>query len=613
MSGFLCVLDRSGAALDRRAVDRLAEPLHIYGGGLSTFCQGPLGIAVRHGEAPAAREGFGPSQDPETGLVVAAAGRFAPIDRQPSLESAACGPGDPGAAAWMRAVCSQRDLALLARISGSFALIAGDPARCSMSVARDHLGDHKLYYYLDRRWFLAASEPAALLRHEAVSDDLDEGTVARFLGFRFSHSERSFFRQVRELPPAHRLEVTAGESRREQYWRFRRLEGESRRPEEEIRAGFVAHLRRSVALQTEGLEPSQVALSLSGGLDSPALAALAPRGIRAFSWYFDEVPEGDERPHLEAITASLGMPIRWVRGDGLYPLSGEFTDRFVHENSPYVNAFAALKHELYQAARAEGCTRVMVGDGGDSLYAAEDYWLRDSLADRRPGALASLAGAARGALRGQAVARAALRRLMPLFAVRGAYRRRRPSWLTPAGRALLPPFAPSPTLPASRRQSRFELSAGARPTELESEERRLFAQCGVERSNPFWYWPLLEMVSHLPAYWLRQDGTSKVLTREALAGMLPQRVLASGRIGLLGAFFLRGIELHRDEIRRTVFHRPRSDWQRYVERRWVEPYLDATGSAQLGHTILWRVISYELWQRRLIGARSPQARHGLEL
>ena len=190
---------------------------------------------------------------------------------------------------------------------------------------------------------------------------------------------------------------------------------------------------------------------------------------------------------------------------------------------------------------------------------------------------------------------------MPMPGVREAIRGpRRLPWLTEAANGLLPKATLSPILPDVRQRHRYDRSVGAKHTELESEERRLFAQCGVERSNPFWYWPLLEMVINLPAYWYYSDSRSKVLTREAMKGLLPDRVFESDRVGLLGPFFLRGIESKRQELRESVFRRPRSDWQRYVNRSWLEPYLAATKSIQFGHTILWRVISYELWHRRLI-------------
>jgi hypothetical protein len=181
-----------------------------------------------------------------------------------------------------------------------------------------------------------------------------------------------------------------------------------------------------------------------------------------------------------------------------------------------------------------------------------------------------------------------------------------PRWLTASGRTLLPPATLSPIVPRSWRRRRAELIAGAKHTEIESEEQRLFARCGVERSNPFWTWPLLEWAIGLPADWSHRDGRGKVLSRQALAGLLPAAVLDGGRSGLLGSFFLRGIERERRWIEDRVFRHPRSDWQRYVDRGFLEPVLAATGSIRFEHTILWRVIGYELWQRRLIGVEAKR-------
>jgi asparagine synthase (glutamine-hydrolysing) len=304
---------------------------------------------------------------------------------------------------------------------------------------------------------------------------------------------------------------------------------------------------------------------------------------------------------VEAVSRHLDLPVRWVSGDGLHPLCDGFEERFVHPGSPHVNAFSGLKCRLYEAARESGCRRVLVGDGGDALYAAREYWLRDALAAGRPWALRSLAGTLRRAARGDRLARLSLVRVLPVRGLRTALRRDPIPWLTPEGRAALPAAAPSPVLPPGRRRrARWELAAGAKHAELESEERRLFARCGVERGNPFRSWPLLEWAIQLPAWWYHRDGRNKVLTREAFRGRLPERVLESPRVGLLGGFFLRGIELRRDDLRERVFRRPVSDWRRYVRADWLEPYLSDTRAIAFGHTILWRVIGYELWVRRLV-------------
>ena len=601
MSAFVCVLNRRGAAVEPGELRRLAEPLALFGSELSTFCMGPVGLAVRHAKAPDAPARQGPLHDADSGIVLAVSGRFHGVEEHAGADPSQAAPERIGCANWALARWPGRGASLLAGVAGSFTLIVADPGAGWLGVVRDHLGDFKVYYHLGERWLIAASEPTAILRHAAVGGDLDEHTVARFLAFRFGASQRSFFRQIHELPPGHWLRVSESASRIERYWRFRRSGLVVRSPSDEIHAGLVDRLGRSVAAQVSGLPPERVAISLSGGLDSPALAALAPRGVRAFSWRFEEIRD-DETARIAEVSRHLDLPVRWVSGDGLHPLGEGFAERFVHAGSPYVNAFAALKERLYEVARAEGCTRVLVGDGGDVPYAAREYWLRDALAHRRPWALRSLARTLRGAAHGDPFARQALLRLMPIRGVRSALGWRQMPWLTAEAHGLLPPEPWSSILPAGRSRHRYELAVGTKHSELESEERRLFAQCGIERANPFWHWPLLEWVIGLPAYWLHRDGVDKVLARRAFRGRLPESILSGPAVGSLGPFFLAGLAAHRQAVRETVWRHPRSDWGRYVARRWLEPFLDADrGPIQFGHTILWRVISYELWHRHRNG------------
>lgn len=617
MSAFVTLFERSGEAADRAELERLAAPLAHYGGELSLFCHGPVGIAVRHGAGSDARQRHGPLEG-GGGRVAAVVGRFVPVASRRSAD------GVPGSDRLRPAVRIARTLsragpagdgepgapmlwdALLAGLSGPFVLVAADPAAGSLEIARDPLGSLKVYYAIDGDRLIAASEAAAILRHPSVSADPDEGSIARFLGFRFGFTERSFFRSVRELPPAHRMRVTAGDARVARYWRFGQPPAVSEDRLEEAAPRFRRGLERAVADDLAGLEPRRVGLSLSGGLDSTAIAAVAPRGVRAFSWTFDETPEGDERERVAAVSRHLGLPVRQVAGDGLHPLCDGFVERFVEESSPYLNPFSALKDRLYSVAREEGCERVLVGDGGDALYGGGEFWLRDALATARPWALAGLAGAAARSLRGDRSARRALRRVLPLPAVRRSLGASPAPWLTPDGHALLPAERPSPILPRDARGDRYEVVVGTRNVEIESEERRLFARCGVGRSNPFWSWPLLELTTQLPAYLHQRGGRTKLLTREAFRDLLPASVIEGERTGVLGALFLRGLGLRRESLLEDVFRRPRSDWPRYVRRDWLERYLpDGRATARplaFGHTILWRVISYELWVRRLSAA-----------
>ncbi|HVS62369.1 MAG TPA: asparagine synthetase B family protein [Thermoanaerobaculia bacterium] len=601
MSAFVCILDRRGRAVTAAGLDRLAEPL---GGApaMARLCLGPVGIALRSQFAPAADAArrAAPLTDPESGMVGAVAGRFHAVARgRDSRERPRPDPPERvGGAAWMLERWRSQGAGALAGVAGSFAAIVADPARGRLSVARAHLGDLKVYYHLDPHWLIAASEPTAILRHPAVGGDLDPCSASRFLAFSFGHSERSFFREIQELAPAHCLTVSSSEAATERYWRFDRLASVRRLGAHEVRTGVAHELAHSIEHQEEGIAPRELALSLSGGLDSTAIAAQAPAGMRAFSWRFERRRD-DERERIEEVSRHLGLDVQWIEGDGCEPLCGDFEERFVHASSPYLNAFAGLKARLYEVARAEGCKRVLVGDGGDVPYAAREYWLRDALTSGRGWAWPSLVTTAGRALRGEPFARLSLRRLIPVGGVRRTIGRTRLPWLTAEAHSLLPRHRASPILPPSFAQRRYDLAVGAKHVEIESEERRLFDRCGLERGNPFWYWPLLELAIQLPAYWYHRDGVDKVLARELVRGRIPERVVDGEPVGSLGGFFLDGIRSQRESVRERVFERPRSDWQRFVRREWLERTLEETSQISFGHTILWRVISYELWCRRL--------------
>ena len=609
MTAFVCVLERSGAAVRQEQLERLAEPLEPYGSHFSTLCSGPVGIAVRHRAGFAIRRRQGPFQDPDSGRIFAVVGWYGPADghgfpqgNSPQGDNAPAAQAAEAISRLARKDGEQSDpiAEFLSGISGPFTLVVADPATGSLEVVRDHLGSVMACYALVGDQVIAASEPTPILRHDAVAGDPDEISAARFLGFRFDSNQRTFFRGIRELPAAHRLQATRHGVRVASYWRFAPPTGEAERSPRSITSEFREQLARAVKNDLSGCEPSRAALSLSGGLDSTALAAVVPRGVQAFSWIFDGLADADERQRVEAVSQHLDLPVHWIPGDGLLPLADDFIERFVDTSSPFLNPFAALKQRLYSRARSNGCQRILVGDGGDALYAARDFWLRDALAAREPGALRSLAGAIRRAVAGDRRARTALRRTLPLRRLPRLWRGRPEPWLTAEALALLPPATPSPIVPSAGWEAgRYELTVGARNSELESEERRLFARCGVERGNPFWSWPLLQSLIHLPATWSQRGGRSKILTREAFRGRLPETVLEGPRGGLLGSLFLRGLERHRKVAHELVFRRPHSDWPRYVRREWLEPFLSDTRTLAFGHTILWRVLSYELWQRRL--------------
>src|SRR5690606_33327167 len=104
------------------------------------------------------------------------------------------------------------------RLLGDFAFAVWDGRDGRLFCARDPIGVRALHYHLATGVFLFATEIKALRAHGAVSDELDEGRIADHLGRIFADRTRTFFRDVRRLPPGHAMCVTAEAARRWCYW-----------------------------------------------------------------------------------------------------------------------------------------------------------------------------------------------------------------------------------------------------------------------------------------------------------------------------------------------------------------------------------------------------------
>ncbi|MDH3692126.1 MAG: asparagine synthase-related protein, partial [Gammaproteobacteria bacterium] len=231
---------------------------------------------------------------------------------------------------------------------------------------------------MSNQLFLAASEPGVLLNHSKVSDEVDDIQVAAFFALRWPNIDNTYFRDIKELMSGHYLTVSSDRADVKQHWQFKFGEFSQFRKEEEVYEQFRYLLEQSVRARLRTHLP--VAISMSGGLDSTGVTAMACRhaDIKVFSWIFDELRECDERDNLESMIRWFGLDYEWIPGDDLFNLLSEPLSGFI-ENSPEVNPVHRLKQTLYETATVQGYRIMLVGDGADELYARRRYWLRDLL------------------------------------------------------------------------------------------------------------------------------------------------------------------------------------------------------------------------------------------
>ena len=101
-------------------------------------------------------------------------------------------------------------LAGLERLEGLFAFALWDAARRRLVLMRDRLGIKPLFYAWQGERLMFGSEIKAVLAGGGVDRALDDQALMEFLWYGNAFEERTIFRNVRSLPPGHRLVIDDG-------------------------------------------------------------------------------------------------------------------------------------------------------------------------------------------------------------------------------------------------------------------------------------------------------------------------------------------------------------------------------------------------------------------
>jgi asparagine synthase (glutamine-hydrolysing) len=206
---------------------------------------------------------------------------------------------------------------------GDFTFAIWDGPERRLFCARDQLGVKPFYYAQLGRTVVFSNMLDGVRLHPAVSRELNDRAVADFLLFGANQEAgTTTFRDVLRLPPAHSISWSAGVSRCHRYWTLPIDE-----PIAFTRAGEYAErfLELLGAAVSDRLRTRRVAVLMSGGLDSPTLAAVAAGLLRnrsadwavhAMTSVYDRLIPDSERHYAGLVAKHLDIPIHYdVRDD----------------------------------------------------------------------------------------------------------------------------------------------------------------------------------------------------------------------------------------------------------------------------------------------------------
>jgi len=284
-----------------------------------------------------------------------------------------------------------------------FAFAIWDSHKNELTLARDRAGEKPLVYARGRHSLVFSSELRGLLPILREFPNLNALAIRRFFQFQYIPEPDTAFEGIYKLPPGHYLTFSQAAPEQEPvaYWSLSKagtgvqVSNDRSRAIQQVRET----LDSAVASTLEADVP--IAVALSGGMDSSAIAAIAAARYRgeltAYAVGYPGRPPYDERDQACSLAKSLGIEVTELE----IPIA-KFTEDFAGFVGTLTDPIAdpaAYAHMAVPAAMGADDKKVLLsGIGGDELFWGYPWVVRAVKAneEKRSGGLgADLAATAR--------------------------------------------------------------------------------------------------------------------------------------------------------------------------------------------------------------------------
>ncbi len=388
----------------------------------------------------------------------------------------------------------------ISRINGMFAFAIFDRKKNNVYLYRDRYGQKPLYYYVTDDVFCFASESQALVDHFNLTPNRQ--FLQRGLQYWLYEdgSENTVFENLQQLPAAHKITVDLGSSilsyEVKGYYELH--------PVVTDQQTFIEHLERSIDLRLRSDVP--VGISLSGGLDSGSIAAIAARSnVQAFS-FSDPKDPASEGPLVELLSRYLKLPVTYVSLKKENIIDA-FWKTLSSQGAPFPGLSVVAQYLVYKKVKETGVKVLLGGQGGDEALLGYRKFLllkfKKSIYEKK--IMASLQEALY---------------LLPIILSEI------PRWRSYYQRSKQygknTPLDWDISQPLQQRQV-MDLMQLSLPSLLRYEDRNSMAH-GIESRMPFLDYQLMEYAVSLPINQKIKKGYGKWVLRDAMRSRLPKKI-----------------------------------------------------------------------------------------
>ncbi|MCK4911049.1 MAG: asparagine synthase (glutamine-hydrolyzing), partial [Thermodesulfovibrionales bacterium] len=267
----------------------------------------------------------------------------------------------------LRLYASRGGPGCLELLRGMFAFAVWDRGRGEMFLARDRVGEKPLVYFDGEGVFAFASEIKSLLAFEAVPREPDPEGIHMGLHYVNVPAPYSAFKHIRKLPPAHYMRVTARGASLHRYWQPQHDKASIIRDPAEAVHEIRQCLKETVAMLCRSDVP--VGATLSGGIDSSAVVAEMGRGLGSgFKTFCVSHDMGGTDPEFRAARA-VARSVGTAHMESVFRKEDLSTVRDVIRSfDEPVNTYVPLHARMLAGFIAGHVKVALTGNGGDELF-----------------------------------------------------------------------------------------------------------------------------------------------------------------------------------------------------------------------------------------------------
>ncbi|MEW6096096.1 MAG: asparagine synthase (glutamine-hydrolyzing) [bacterium] len=498
----------------------------------------------------------------------------------------------------------------LNKFNGMFAFAIWDSRQNKLFCARDRCGVKPFYYYFDNQRFLFASEIKAIIENKTIEKKPNNQIICDYLVYAYlDHTDETFFAGIKQLLPAHYLLIKDGKLVIKRYWDLNPEEKYEPLDDSKCAQRFYELFEDSIRLRLRSDVP--VGTCLSGGLDSSSIVCVVNNLLlkkqKTFSSCFEDKTY-DERNFIHEVVNKTQVDANFTFPDG-NKLFDIIPQVIWHQEEPFGSTSIFAQWHVMQLAKEKGVIVLLDGQGADELLAGYhgyyDYYFTDLIKTFQFKRLIKELDLY-SKYHSYSKLSTLIRLLRPFLPyglssyLKSILKTKLSGWVNPDfvktyQRKLTPVQKYKGCLDNHLYQ--FFITSSL-PALLHYEDRNSMA-FSVEARLPFLDYRLVEFIFSLPSSQKIRDGITKIVLRNAMKGILPEKVRM--RMDKMG-FVTPGDVWFRTVAKNKILEIFNSD--SFINRGYFnveeikkEFERHCRGEKDL-HFTIWRWINLELWLQK---------------